>query len=235
MDVGVGPVLHHPAGGHEHPVDDPPGLRLGEPGTARGRGLLDVVVAQASVDGRRRLGPGGQLLLQVGNPAGQLLHQPAETVLRLNGLPDRGIRRRLRRRLGVRPVLLDGGLHLHELGLVAVEQLPELGGRVLRRTGRLGRDERRSVPEAGHRLVEPGAQLVAGAQEEQRVPLRGVVLVRGLVADPADAVEPAVRPSGDEPLVAKDPEALELFVGHRRDAELKERPLGQRPPRTAGT
>jgi hypothetical protein len=45
--------------------------------------------------------------------------------------------------------------------------------------------------------------------------LRWVFLVCGLVANPSDAVEPAVHSGGDEALVAEDLEALELLLGIR--------------------
>jgi hypothetical protein len=170
----------------------------------------------------------GERPLQVGDLARQLRDQLPQVGLRLDGLPHGGVGGDLGYRLGVGLVLRDRCLHLDELGPVAVEEASKLGfGRAV---GWLRGDERRRVPQAGDRLVEPGAQLVAGTDEEQRVALRGVVLVGGSITDPADVVEPAVHSGGDEALITEELEALELLVRHSRDAELDEGTSGQRLP-----
>jgi hypothetical protein len=172
-----------------------------------------VLLTQRRVDGRGVGRLGGELPLQVVRLAGQLLDQLTHPRLCRNRAQDLFVRRHLSGRLGGGPrrLLVDRGLHLDELGVVGVEQFSQFGERLrLLRNRRRGRgrwlwwhERRRGITVPSDRPAEPGTQLVTGANQQQRVTLSRVALVHGLVADPADVVEPAAHPLGKKTLVAE--------------------------------
>jgi hypothetical protein len=87
--------------------------------------------------------------------------------------------------------------------------------------GRLGRYERRRFTRLRHRAVEPGAEVVAGSDQPQGVPLCRKTLVHGLVPGIPDGVEPGVHPLVDHGLVEQHLQPLVLGILISRDPDAK--------------
>lgn len=237
VQVGGRPVLHDPARVGEHPVDDPAHLRLGEQRPAGARRAIDVLLAQRRVDRLGGGGPGVELPLQAVHLRRQLPDQFGEPCLS----PDRAqdllvcLGTRCGFGGGLRGLLVERRLQLDQFRVVPAQQPAQLVERLLLlraclldRCRRLRRHERwGNVTPTADRPAEPGSELVASVDQQQRVSLRGVALVHGPVADASDLVEPAAHPFVEKALVTQHLQARVLRSRHVRDAELDERPRNE--------